>query len=220
MFNPFALGISERNKRLNYSCKHRHNGIDHHACFDKDNHLNERVGYYDIETSNLNADFGIVLSYCILPDKNNRLLSRTITPEELRSDKFDKNLLKQFCEDARKFDRLIGYYSAKFDAPFLRTRCIFHHLDFPIYKEINHTDAYLTAKHKLKLHSRRLGVVAPFFGIKAKGHPLNGAIWLKCLRGDKRALDFVTTHNKEDVYSLREVWHKVEDYQRLTKTSL
>ena len=97
---------------------------------------------------------------------------------------------------------------------------MYHKIDFPVYKEIRHTDAWKVARKKLKLHSNRLGVVAPFFGIEAKGHPLNGEVWLKCLSGNKEALDFVMTHNIEDVESLRKVWHRMEDYQKVDKASL
>jgi uncharacterized protein YprB with RNaseH-like and TPR domain len=219
MFNTFSLSATERKKRTAFRCAHHHNGIYHPNCYNKHYGITERIGFYDIETSNLNADFGIILSYCILSNKG-KLYHRIITPEEIKSGVFDKNLLKQLCKDVRNFDRIIGYYSSRFDAPFLRTRSIYHRLQFPIYKEISHTDAYMVAKHKLLLHSRRLGVVAPFFGIKAKGHPLNGNIWLQCLSGDKKALDFVLTHNKEDVYSLRDLWHRIEKYTQLHKTSI
>jgi hypothetical protein len=96
-----------------------------------------------------------------------------------------------------------------------------YNLPFPLYNEVRHTDAYLVIKHKFgTLHSRRLGVVAPFYGISAKGHPLNPTIWLKCLSGNKKALDFVWTHNKEDVVSLKKLWKKVSKYVKLNKTSL
>lgn len=213
------MSVSERKKRLDFKCKHRHNGIDHHQCYDEHNGLVERIGFYDIETSNLSADFGIVLSYCILSN-DGKIYKRIITPEEIKSGVFDKNLLREFCRDVRKFDRIIGYYSLKFDAPFLRTRCVYHKLNFPLFREIKHTDAYFVVKRNLNMHSRRLGVVAPFFGIAAKGHPLNGEVWLKCLSGNKKALRFVQVHNEEDVYSLKKLWNRIEGFTQLTKTSI
>jgi uncharacterized protein YprB with RNaseH-like and TPR domain len=177
------------------------------------------VGFFDLETSNLNANWGIILSYCILGD-DGVLYKQLIKPKNIFSGDFDKNVCTQFCEDARKFDRLIGWYSERFDAPYARTRCLYHNLDFPIYKEIKHTDAWRVARNKLKLHSNRLGVVAPFFGIAAKDHPLNPNIWLKCLSGNQEALDFVLTHNIEDVESLKKVWHRIEDSVKVDAKSL
>ena len=218
MLNIFALSNTEKNKRLRFRCIHRHNGISHSNCFEQANNLKERVGFFDIETSNLNANWGIILSYCILGE--DKLYKGLITPEDLTSGVFDLNICKKFCEDVRNFDRIIGWYSAKFDGPFLRTRCMYHKLDFPVFKEIKHTDAWFVAKKKLKLHSNRLGVVAPFLGIRAKDHPINPSIWLQCLSGNKEALDFVMVHNEEDVNSLKAVWNRFEEYIRLTNTSL
>jgi len=217
--NIFALPIQERKKREKFRCVHRHNGMNHPNCYDKANGLIERIGFVDVESSQLNASFGIILSYCILGE-DGRLFSRLITPEELRSGQFDKPLCAQFCKDVRNFDRVIGWYSERFDMPFLRTRCIFHRLDYPIYKEIKHTDAWKVARKKLKMYSNRLGAVCEFFGIKAKEHPLSPSVWIKCISGDRKALDFVMTHNKEDVQSLKEVWHLLENHTRLNKESI
>ena len=217
--NLFALSKTELKKRNDYRCIHRHNGIAHSSCYDQANGLVERVGYFDLETSNLNANWGIILSYCILGE-DGKLFKRLITKKEIFSGNFDKGVCEQFCEDARQFDRLIGWYSERFDAPYARTRCMFHKLDFPLYKEIKHTDGWKVARKKLKLHSNRLGVVAPFFGIEAKGHPINPSVWLSCLSGNQEALEFVLTHNIEDVETLRKVWHRLEDYIKVDSASL
>lgn len=217
--NLFAMSKKERSARAKFRCVHRHNGFRHPHCFDQENKLIEKIGFFDIETSNLSADFGVILSYCILAE-DGELMKYLITPQEIKSGIFDYNLCKQFCEDVRKFDRIIGWYSEKFDGPYTRTRSCYHKLDYPIFKEVKHTDAWKVCRKKFKLHSNRLGVVAPFFGIKAKEHPLNGEVWLKCLSGNQEALDFVLTHNIEDVQSLRQVWHKMEDYTKLYAESL
>jgi len=217
--NIFALTQAEKNKRLKFRCVHRHNGLAHPACFDQANGLIEKIGYFDLETSNLNANWGIILSYCILGE-DGEMLHRVITKDEIFSGEFDKEVCRQFCEDARKFDRLIGWYSERFDAPYARTRCLFNGIDFPLFREIKHTDAWKVARKKLKLHSNRLGVVAPFFGIKAKDHPLNPSVWIRCLSGNKDALDFVLTHNKEDVHTLKAVWHLLEDHTKIGKDSI
>ncbi|KKL84703.1 hypothetical protein LCGC14_1962040, partial [marine sediment metagenome] len=49
----------------NHKCKHRHNYIEHYNCYITENPDMERIGFLDIECSNLKADYGIILSYCI-----------------------------------------------------------------------------------------------------------------------------------------------------------
>jgi uncharacterized protein YprB with RNaseH-like and TPR domain len=219
-----TLSATERKKRENWHCTipshKRANGIHHSTCYDNSLGIAEKVGYLDIETSNLSSDFGCILSYCIKED-NGRIHGRTLTPSEIKNGVYDKELLREFCQEITHFTRVITYYGLRFDIPFLRSRCLLYHLSFPIYKQILHTDAYFVVRHKLgTLHSRRLGVVAPFYGIVSKEHPLNPTIWLKCLSGNKRALNFVFTHNKEDVVSLEKLWHKINKYTRLNKTSI
>jgi uncharacterized protein YprB with RNaseH-like and TPR domain len=217
--NIFALTKAEKKSRLKFRCVHRHNGINHHRCYDQANNINERIGFIDIESSQLNASFGIMLSVCILSDEK-ELFKRVISPEELRSGVFDRALCEELCEEMRKYDRLIGYYSEKFDIPFIRTRCIYHDLDFPMYHEIKHTDLWRIVRKKLKIHSNRLSAVAPFFGIKAKDHPLTPSVWINALSGNKDALDFILTHNVEDVYSTRELYHKLDNHHKLSGTSI
>jgi uncharacterized protein YprB with RNaseH-like and TPR domain len=181
--------------------------------------LTERLGFIDIESSQLNASFGIILSVCILDDQKT-LFKRVISPEELRKGIFDRVLCEELCKEMRKYDRLIGYYSERFDMPFIRTRCLFHKLDMPLFKEIKHTDLWKIVRNKLKIHSNRLGAVAPFFGIKAKEHPLTPSVWIRALSGDKEALDFILTHNIEDVHTTRELYHLLEGQHKLESRSI
>ena len=46
----------------------KHNGLEHPRCYDKfkkGDLLEEKVAFYDIETEDLNADYGIIFSYVI-----------------------------------------------------------------------------------------------------------------------------------------------------------
>ena len=219
MLNIHALSETELKKRKNFRCIHRHDGFSHSNCYEQDNHLIEKIGYFDIESSNLSSDFGCVLCYAI--KHKDGVIQNSLTPQEIKEGSYDKRLLTDLCKDLRRFDRIVTWYGYKFDIPFVRSRAILHKLDFPLYKEISHTDAYQKAKILIRtLHSKRLGVVASFYGIKAKEHPLNPEIWLSCLSGNQKAIDFVQLHCKEDVHSLEAVWKRLAPYQKLTKSTI
>jgi uncharacterized protein YprB with RNaseH-like and TPR domain len=219
LLNLKAISKTELNDRLDFRCIHRHNGISHHQCFDQERGLVEKIGYFDIESSNLTSDFGIILCYSI--KHKDGVISNSITPQELKEGSFDKRLLAELCLDMRKFDRIITWYGYKFDIPYVRSRAMLHKLDFPLYKEVLHTDAYMKAKILIRtLHSKRLGVVANFLGIEAKEHPLNPEVWLKCLSGNQDAIDFVQTHCNEDTASLEKVWKRLAPYQKMCRTSI
>jgi uncharacterized protein YprB with RNaseH-like and TPR domain len=218
--NIFALNRKEKRQYLSYRCKHRHTAEEHPSCYLEE--YGQKIAYFDIEATNLKSSFGIVLAYCLL-GRDGTYDKRIITPEELRSGQFDKPLLVQLCKDLRKYQRIITWNGTWYDIPFCKSRCGLFGIPFPKKGELEHTDGLLIARKIFAtLHSKRLGEVCKFFGIKAKDHPLNPEIWLKCLCGDREALSYVgDKHCKEDVYALRELWEtKIEDYQKYTRTSL
>lgn len=206
-------------KRSHYKCQHGHTGLAHPNCYSEETGDKEKLGFLDIEASNLNANFGFILSYCIKRE-NGEVIKNLITPEEIWSGDFDKRLSEDLCGHIREFDRVLTYYGARFDIPFIRTRCIYQKVEFPLYQEVKHTDVYDIAKRKLNLHSKRLGVICDFFGIAAKGHPIKPEIWNKCCAGDQKSLDYVLTHNIEDVEALENLYHRIKDFARITDTSI
>jgi uncharacterized protein YprB with RNaseH-like and TPR domain len=211
IINIGRLTKDEIVKRANWRCPvkghSKHNGLEHPKCYEKlkDLEEGEKIGFLDIETSNLKADFGIIFSYCI-KEHGGKILGRSLTKEELLNEVYDKELLKECNEDMRKFDKVVGYYSTKFDIPYLRTRSTYWKLDFPVYKEVKHTDVYYIIKNKFNLHRNRLETACDFFSIEAKTHPLMANIWFRAMVGDKKALSFIFSHNKEDVVSLEKLY--------------
>ena len=206
-------------KRLDFKCVHHHNGLQHPNCFDEAKGIGEKVGHLDIEASNLDADFGIVLCYCIKED-NGKTIEQSIKPEELKDGTMDKNVVRQCIEDMRKFDKLTYHYGDRFDIPFLRTRATFHGLDFPLYKEIKGVDTCTILWKKFKLHSNRLAAACNFFGIPSKEHPIKQDIWITALGGNKKSLSYILTHCREDVKSLEALYHKISDHHNTINKSI
>lgn len=211
-------------KRMKYRCVHRHNGLTHPHCYNRGN-TEEIIGFADIEASNLNASFGIVYTYCI-KKLDGELIKRSISLKDLHDGNFDKNLVAQFIKDCEQFDRLVWHYGTdfKFDLPFLRTRAVRWGLDFPEHKFMYVSDTHSILKKKFKLHSNRLETACDFFGIPAKEHKLNPEIWLKMITGNKKlmkgALEYILTHNVEDVLSLEALYKRISRYVPLSKVSI
>lgn len=206
-------------------CQSPHYYIEHQNCFlqenPKDSPVHEEIGFLDIEASNLQATFGIVLSYCI-KRLDGEILKRVVTPKELRKGIYDRELMEQCIGDIKKFDRIVVYYGTdhRFDIPFLRTRAVYYNLDFPLYKEVKVTDVYPIIRNKFKLHRNRLETACEFFGIPSKEHRLDPAIWFKAISGDNKQLGYILTHNEEDVVSLEALYKKVIGYASNTQTSI
>ncbi len=160
-----------------------------------------------------------MLSYCIKL-RGGEVLKRAISPADIKAHRFDLNLCRQFLKDLGDFDRLVTYYGTGYDLPFIRTRCLFHNLDFPPIGSIFHTDLYYTVRGKLKLHRSSMEVACDTFSIPSKGHRLTPYIWQRCQAGDKKSIDYVLTHNVEDVVALEMLWDKLGGHFRINKTSV
>lgn len=201
-------------------CKHRHSYLDHYTCYLAENPNRERIGFLDIESSGLRADFGYVFSYCI-KQLDGKIISRCLRPEEIRSGIFDRDLMKQMIIDLKKFDRIVTYFGTGFDVPFIRTRALFWGLtDFPLWGQLKHFDLFYVVKSKLKLSRSRLQTACDFFGIASKAHMMNPVQWINAQAGDKKSLDWVLIHNKEDVISTEALYKKLFPYSKPNEKSI
>jgi uncharacterized protein YprB with RNaseH-like and TPR domain len=202
-----------------HKCKHGHTYLEHYSCYKGEVEDTEKVGFLDIEASNLKANFGIMLSYCIKVRGKDEILCDVINKKDM-SNGLDKRIVKNCIDDLRKFDRIVGHYSTKYDLPFIRTRALILGIDFPFYGEINHTDVYYMARHKLCLSSNRQGVIAEAVlgeDIKTRIEP---KYWIPALQGDPESLAYILDHNKRDAIQLEGNYEKLECFVRRVNKSI
>jgi uncharacterized protein YprB with RNaseH-like and TPR domain len=180
------------------------------------------VGFLDIEATNLKATFGIVICWCIKPNKAKKIIEASITPKDLRDGVWDKRVLEELLRVLAKFDRVVVHYGSRhrFDTPYLRSRCLHHGLKFPGNKELWVSDTYPIAKAALCLHSNRLGTIADFLHIKTKKTAITTDHWLGALSGNRKSLDYILDHCRRDVLILEKVWNQLEPHHRLGRTSI
>jgi uncharacterized protein YprB with RNaseH-like and TPR domain len=205
-------------------CKHGHSYLEHYQCFlDENPEATRRLGFLDIETSNLDANFGIMLTYCIKDAAGEQILAAAITPEDIKkydSDKSDTRIVQQAIDDIQKFDTLVTFYGKRFDVPFLRTRALVDGLKFPVFGSIKHIDVWDWARKKLRLNSNRLEVVCrTLFGETDKTH-IEYKYWIGAARGDKDSIAWILDHNERDVNDLARVFYALEDFARRNDASI
>jgi len=226
MLNLNRLKKAEILWLYNHFCRHGHRYIEHPECFKSEkpdmSPLREKVGYLDIETTGLNANWDYIISYAIISN-NNKIYGRILTSKEvLDYKKLDKYLMKEFYGEIRTFDRIVVYWGRdrRHDLPFLRTRCLKWNVNFPLYKEVFINDCYDIVKAKLRLHRNRLENVCDFLNIPSKKHRLDAEIWQKAKLGNKTALKYVWEHNKEDVRSLKRLYERIKEFSGSRKLSI
>jgi len=203
-------------------CKHGHPYLDHFNCYQNEHPggvIQENVGFLDIEATNLKADFGIVICYCIKPARRDKIISRCIQPKELKSC-YDKEVVAHLIQKLQYFDRVITHYGSRFDVPFLRSRALSLGLDFPIYKSLWQTDTWNIARRKLCISSNRLGKIANLLGVKEQKTPITSEHWIGALMGKGKSLEYILDHCRKDVLILEEVYNRINQFTPKSKTSI
>jgi uncharacterized protein YprB with RNaseH-like and TPR domain len=201
-------------------CKHGHTFLEHYACYmNEEMHNDERVGFLDIESSGLKANFAIMLSYCIKVRGEDKIYCDWFNEKDLKNGQ-DRRIVKNCIRDLGNFDRVIGHYSKRFDIPFLRTRALMLGIDFPQFGELYHTDVWDIAKRKLCLSSNRQGVIAEAINEDFSKTRISHNYWLPALQGDKKALEYIVDHNKRDVVQLEKNYEKLRVFSKITKSSI
>lgn len=221
-------------------CVHGHRYLEHWPCFVKehpegvkgvgspDGILKEEIGFFDLESTDLNAEFGIMISYCI-KKLDGPILGRSITRKEILGKALDKNIIGECVRDIGKFDRIIVHWGKdrRFDLPFTRSRALFWNIDFPGYRELYVQDTFDMVKSKMNLRrsgnwgsTGRLETACDFLEIPAKNYPMKPKVWMRALQGDKKALEYIFLHNKEDVVSTEALWKRLEKFVFRSRTSI
>ena len=183
----------------------------------------ERVGFLDIESTNLVADFGFMLTWAIKDGSSKKVLHDEISLRDLRRAKAgdeDKRIVASLIQAMVGFDRIVTFYGKRFDVPFIRTRADAMGLWFPDPESIYHTDAYDTVRHRYRLSSNRLeNACRVLLGRTAKTR-IEAKFWRGASRGDNHSIKEVLKHNLFDVLDLEKLFNKVKKHSKLKKSRL
>lgn len=202
-----------------FKCKHGHTGLSHWECFMKAGGFNEKVGYFDIEATNLKADYGIMLSYCIKERGKKTIRESVVTKAEL-STSLDREIIKRCIEDLAKFDRVVTYYGTGYDLPFVRTRAAVHGIPFPEYGQLLHTDLYYLVRNKFCMSSKRLENACRVILGKTQKTRLEQNHWIKGGMGDVKSLKYILKHCQYDVIDLELLHDAISGYRKVADTSI
>ncbi len=167
---------------------------------------------FDLETSNLNADFGVILCGVVKGDGGKPKVFRADQLnnkwDKCRSD--DTSVLRALVTELDRYDIWIAHNGARFDVPFLRTRLLKWGLPpLPNKKLI---DPVQLARNKLKMSYNSLEQVANHLGVNSKTS-VEPNLWLKAaLDGCRRSMHYIVEHCVQDVLVLEKVVGALKSY--------
>lgn len=209
-------------KRPMYVDKYQYKGLVYNLSVAEDESYIAN-GFVVHNCSNLDADFGIVLSWCILDGTSGKIHNGVLTKDDIDSAKLgqeDKRIVKELIECLGQYDRIVTYYGKNFDVPFIRARALIDGIKFPNYGSLLHTDLYFVIKSRFKLSSKRLENACRVLLGKTQKTRINTSYWRAAVRGCKKALDYVLKHNKYDVLDLEKLYKKVINFSKKNDQSM
>jgi uncharacterized protein YprB with RNaseH-like and TPR domain len=172
---------------------------------------------FDLETSDLNADSGIIL--CAVIQSSTRkapIVIRTddTNPGWKRGRRGDDSATVRLVQSAlADHDVLCAHNGTRFDLPFLRTRAL--KWGVPRLPDLKVVDPLSIAWRKFRLKSNRLGNISDYIGVRDKKTPLDMSIWGDAvLNGSREAMDLIVEHCVADVKVLCGVLKIVKPFIR------
>lgn len=201
------------------TCKHGHKFLAHPNCYLEEQKKQKKIGYLDIESGGLQANFDYMLTWCIKTRDKNEYKTGCISALDIQNYKLDKRILKELIDALKEYDVILTYYGTKFDVPFIRTRAMMHKLDFIEFGALQHKDCYYMVKMKMRLHRNSLDSACAALGIKGKNH-IKGNYWMRAKLGDPVALAYVLDHNKKDCAILEQLHKRLENYVKDSSKSI
>lgn len=167
-----------------------------------------RILVYDIEATNLDAEFGYVLAigykFVGEPDNKTVVLSIDQFPRYEKDRTDDRPILKAFEPVYKSADAILHFNGIRYDEPFVNTRRLVHGMD-PLPRKPR-IDLLYTAKSTLRIRSKSLDRVAKLLQTKNQKSPVTGRHWVRAMSGYKESLQYISRHCRADVLVLEEVY--------------
>lgn len=122
----------------------------------------------------------------------------------------DKEMLKEFVKELNKADEVVAHNGDRFDIKWLRTRCLYHGIEFPVV--IKSLDTLPKVKYYFRFPTNRLNDIGEYLGIGEK-LDTNYGLWRDvCIDNDKKALDYMMEYCDRDVVLLEDIYHYIQSY--------
>jgi len=193
----------------------------------------ETIGYLDIETSGLTADFDIMLTWanCVRDVKSGKtkieydfLVQKDfdLAKKKKNADLIDKGIVGTCLDSLNQCDLLVGHWfigKYRHDIPFIRTRAVINKVKgFPHHKQIKYGDTQKWASLLYRNHNNSLDTTSRMFGLATKKTIIEPRIWKNACIGIPEDIQYILKHNILDVKITHKVHLGVEKFVPIAST--
>lgn len=175
----------------------------------KEPHL--RILAWDIEASNLNADFGIVLCVGFKEVGRGRPEVYDILDYQGKGGdliKAERRLLQDVSKRLLDSDVWLTHFGTWYDVPFVNSRLLYHRLPI-LPPNYSHIDTWKIARNRLKLRNNRLITISEFLGTEDEKNAIKPEQWLRALGGHRPSMAYIVDHCRRDVLVLEEAYTRL-----------
>lgn len=173
-----------------------------------------RVLIWDIECTNLDADFGTILciGYKWLGEKKVTILTITDYASFEKDPTNDKQLVKDFLKVYNSADMTVAYNGVLFDRPYILAKVLEYGLEVP--PSIPMQDPYFAVKSNLRISRKSLAVVEELLGLEEQKTRVLRKVWKRAATGHIPSIRYVIQHCKKDVLVLEEAYLRLRPLMR------
>jgi uncharacterized protein YprB with RNaseH-like and TPR domain len=178
-----------------------------------------KVLYFDIETTDFSAGFGIMLMFSYrwhFDDADIKVVKITdnVNWRALPPEKADLYLIQELKKLINDSDIQVAHFGSKFDINFLQTRLIYHGLHIANSKWKTFFDTCITARKHYKFSRNSLAVIAKALGGENEKTHLPLSVWQhsKCVGYEpyfSMAIEEMADYCKQDVATLFDIEQKL-----------
>ncbi|MTI66412.1 MAG: hypothetical protein FH753_07405 [Firmicutes bacterium] len=179
---------------------------------------NKKVCFFDIETTGFSRKNSKIILIGLLYFTDEKIHIKQYFADKLTE---EKDILKLFIKDIKKFDIYISYNGETFDIPFINKRLSHHGFNYTIYKNKS-MDLLKTVrnnKHILNFNNYKLKTVEKNLDIyredKITGKESIKLYFEYLKKKNYNYKKIILKHNYEDIYYLPKIlkiYDKIQDY--------
>ena len=170
-----------------------------------------KTAIFDLETSNLEANSGIILCACVLAYGKKQVKTfRADNYKNWNKHKSDNSpLVRELVEYLSTFDVLVAHNGQRFDKSWLNASCIKYGFS-PTLRKIKFVDPVLLSRRHFRLGRNSLASLIDYLEIQEKKTPILFKHWIQASHdSNKKSMDVIVEHCIQDVKSLAMVYDKL-----------